>query len=318
MTAFNPQKQSLFLTDNQQQYLQRYRAYMSDWHGFLEAMATPLAPAYWVNPLRSSVAAFHQQWQWSAADRQPLAFAANAFLCRASRRPGKSWPYLLGVIHIQELVSQLPVLALEVAPGQAVVDLCAAPGNKTAQIAAQMQGRGTIVAVERDPVRLASMRSGLCRLGVTNAALIVADGRLATLPEASYDRVLVDAPCSCEATFRRQPQALQSFVTPGKSFGNGVQVGLLRKALRLVKPGGLVVYATCTFRPEENEAVVAAALSTSHACLEPIAIPGAHWQPGLTAFAGASYGPELAHCARIWPQDMNSSGFFMARLRRLA
>ncbi len=152
------------------------------------------------------------------------------------------------------------------------------------------------------------------RLGHTNVITIAADGR--ELPDtAQFDRVLVDAPCSAEGNLRRQGGGGGKHPADFRRYVSGLQEGLLRQAIRLTRPGGTVVYSTCTFAPEENEAVVDRVLADSPVEIERIRLDLPH-APGLDSWKGHTFAPAMADAWRVYPHHMDSGGLFMARLRR--
>jgi NOL1/NOP2/sun family putative RNA methylase len=205
------------------------------------------------------------------------------------------------------------VVALDPQLGDCILDMCAAPGGKTSQIATCLQGKGTVVANEIHAARLPSLRVNLGRLGLTQVLTTQSDGRSLSLPLHSFDRVLVDAPCSGEGNLRRRrPRAWQA--THGNRLATA-QKRLLHRALDLVKPGGTVVYSTCTFAPEENEAVLDAVVG-DRAVVEPFAIAGVNSHPGVTHWQGQDFRSDITNAHRYWPHDNNTGGFFVAKLRR--
>jgi NOL1/NOP2/sun family putative RNA methylase len=233
-------------------------------------------------------------------------------------RPGATWPFVHGWVHGQEEVSALPPIALDPRPGEVVYDACAAPGSKTSQLAALMGDRGRVVANDKNLGRLSPLRSNAERLGVTNVAVTNQDGRNFSLePFAfdAFDRALVDAPCSCEGTIRKNPDALDAW--DRKRIGDiaGVQRGILRRAVQATREGGTVVYSTCTFAPEENEAVLDYVLEEEECRLVDPDLPeGFEYTAGITAFEGEAFDPAVERAARVYPHFNDTGGFFCAKL----
>ena len=221
----------------------------------------------------------------------------------------------LGLVYVQQASTGVAAPALGAGRGERVLDLCSAPGGKTTHLAELMGETGSLVASEVNEGRIRGLLGNVYRLGYPNVLVVSGDGR--DFPEeASFDRVLVDAPCSGEGTLRRRggrpPLQSTSFVR----HVTGVQEALLRKAIRLARPGGTVLYVTCTFSPEENEAVVSRVLADAPVELEPLEPPVPH-ACGLTAFEELRFDPRLEGAARIYPHHLDSGGLFLARLRRL-
>lgn len=256
-------------------------------------------------------------------------------------RAGQHWWYCAGLAHAQEAVSQLPVRLLAPRPGERVLDLCAAPGGKTAQIAMALGNQGTLIANDFAAERISALQGNLDRLGVTNVSTTRCDGGNFPVAAGAFDRVLVDAPCSSEGTLRRHPSlaqaqssrqgtapaavssrgpaGLHARIGPERSLRMaGRQRALLRKAVQLCRPGGRILYSTCTFAPEENELIVADILDeqAGDLALLPANVPGLRTGAGVTAWQGRRLDPALARCLRIWPHLNDTGGFFMALLEK--
>lgn len=221
----------------------------------------------------------------------------------------------LGLLYVQQASTGVAAPALGPQPGERILDMCSAPGGKTTHIADLMQDRGCLIASELSEPRIRGLLGNVYRLGHTGIFVVSGDGR--SFPGgARFDRVLLDAPCSGEGTLRRRggqaPNQSPSFV----SYVTTAQRALLERAVHLTKPGGIILYVTCTFAPEENEAVVSEALERLPVDLEPLSLPVPHAR-GLTSFEGVSFDPRLEGAVRIYPHHLDSGGLFIARLRRL-
>jgi hypothetical protein len=178
-----------------------------------------------------------------------------------------------------------------------------------------MEDRGPLVAVDPKEKRLRALLANIYRLGHSNVLVIAGDGRQVSL-SAQFDRVLVDAPCSAEGTFRRQegkvPKRSPSFV----AHITKAQEALLRRGIALTRPGGSILYSTCTFAPEENEAIVNRVLQDTPVQIEAIPLELAH-SPGLLEWQGVEYHPSLELAWRVYPHQLNAGGLFMVLLRKL-
>lgn len=245
---------------------------------------------------------------------QPLPGLPGAYTCDGLTQPGQTLPYAAGWYYVQEEIAMTAVAAMDPQPGERILDLCAAPGGKALQMAARVGPRGLVVANDFDGGRLVSLSSHIHRLGMTNLVTTQRDGRTADFPSGWFDRVLVDAPCSGEGTLRRRHRS-RPWRPHHSQRIRRVQQQLLDRALHWVKPGGTVVYSTCTFAPEENEAVLDTVLGDRATCI-PFALTELRHQPGLTRWQGHTFRADLAHAHRYWPHFNNSGGFFVARLRR--
>ena len=230
--------------------------------------------------------------------------------------PGTTWPYFHGWVHGQEEVSVLPGLAVDPEPGETVWDACAAPGSKTSHVAALMDDRGTLVANDSNLGRLSALRHNAERLGLTNLAVTNRDARNYSLrPFAfdEFDRALVDAPCSCEGTIRKNPDAHETWSLDHVHEIASVQKGILRRAVQATREGGTVVYATCTFAPEENEAVLDHVLQEED-CRIVDWEPPLETRPGVTAWQDETFDPAVERANRVYPHLNDTGGFFLARL----
>lgn len=294
---------------NVEHALGRYRPLLDDWEAFVAASCRPVAPVLWAHPDRITAEALHAQLVTAEA----VPWSPGTFRWPVAR-PGRHWAHAAGLYFVQEEASQLPVRLLDVRRGQRVLDLCAAPGGKTARIALALEGTGTVVANDRKAGRQAATAATASRLGLTNVVITTRDGTTfedAPLEEGGgFDRVLVDAPCTAEGNLsgrlRRKP------VEAGyRRFITDVQRALLRRAVALCRPGGRVVYSTCTYAPEENEAVVDAVLRDGDVELAEVVVPGLSTSPAVASFGDARWqGGGL----RLWPHRSGTGGFFAAAL----
>lgn len=220
--------------------------------------------------------------------------------------------YARGAFFIQNHASLLPVLALDPQPGETVLDLCAAPGGKTTHLAALMQNRGEIVANDLSRQRVYRLANVLRQFGVTCARTTRMPGhRLWQRYPEHFDRALVDAPCSMRGTADPSPTSVKSLAKQ--------QRFLLKSALSATKPGGVIVYGTCTTTLEENEGVVAWLLEKhpGQVSVESLDLPGVPFAPALTHdHKGAPFPDEIVQARRVTSGEA-LDGFFVARLRKL-
>jgi NOL1/NOP2/sun family putative RNA methylase len=295
--------------------LERYESLVDDPDAFRAACERPLPHVVRVNSIKAAIDRTRR-----ALDEADIAHEQADWYPGLLRfpedQPGTNWPYSHGWLHGQEEVSALPARVLDPQPGERVWDACAAPGSKTTQLAALMNDEGVVVATDASVGRIAPLRSNTERLGVTNVAVTHEDARnhsLKPFDGAGYDRTLVDAPCSCEGTIRKNPDVLEEWGMDRIEGVSGVQKGVLKRAVEVTREGGTVVYSTCTFAPEENEAVLDFVLSERSCRLVEFDIPLAH-SPGITDWAGESFDPTVARAKRIYPHQNDTGGFFCAKL----
>lgn len=298
----------------------RYRDLIDDWQAFLDASATPLPTCIWTNTLRTMPERLRHWLAEDGLEVQPLSWRPGAFRMLGDDRPGNRLPYLAGLYQVQEEVSMLPVHLLAPEPGHAVADLCAAPGNKTAEAAVAMQNRGTLVANDRTQFRLNVLRAHLDRLGIVNCTTTVQDAAAYPCQQGAFDRVLADVPCSCEGTSRKHPHVVQKSSRAQSCAVQNIQIAILKRAVEICRPGGRIVYSTCTYAPEENELVVDAVLrhfGGDRLRVVPAELPGFRYSQGLTHWEGQALDPSLADTMRVWPHQNDTGGFYVAVLERL-
>ena len=317
--------------------LRRYVDLVDDWAAFAAACERPLPVVIWANPLRRDAVE-----RLNAADGVPsppedptggtmlaarlrsrgyecteLGWYPDAYKIEGVAKPGRTLEYLLGAYHVQEEASLIPSVVLAPSPGETVLDLCAAPGGKTAQIAVALAARGTVVANDVRVDRLRALRSNCERLGLLNVAMTGHDGTRFPLDAGPVDAILLDAPCSCEGNVRQGGG--NRFERPDRflSGRSGLQATLLGRAWKMLAPGGRLVYATCTFAPEENEMVLDYSLRDD-ARIEPIDVAGLASGGGVTEWLGQALRPDCANVARFWPHLNDTGGFTVALVRKQA
>lgn len=242
---------------------------------------------------------------------KPVPWAEGGFYYGDEDRPGKHPYYYAGLYYIQEPSAMAPAELLGVRPGHKVLDLCAAPGGKSFQIAARLKGEGFLLSNEIDASRVIVLGENLERLGVRNVAITQeTPGRLAAVFKNYFDRILVDAPCSGEGMFRKRPDmcSVWSYTLPDRLSIR--QKGILKHAAEMLAPGGRMVYSTCTFSPEENEAVVDWFLK-EHPDFSLVDDVRFQWfDRGVPEWVSGN--PELAKVYRLWPHKIKGEGHFMA------
>ncbi len=299
--------------------LARYAGIVDDLDAFADASLRPLAHFFWTNTLRTRPAELIERLRGDGFDPRPLPWNATAFRIPADQQGlGRHWTYLAGHFQIQEASAMIPAKVLGTQPGERVLDLCAAPGNKTVQCAVAMQNQGTVVGNDLVCGRLSPLRQSVDRLGLFNVTITCHDGVNFPASGGLFDRVLVDAPCSCEGTSRRHKDFAERCSAPYGRFQRK-QILLLCQAVRRCRPGGRIVYSTCTYAPEENEAVVDAVLKVFGGRLRvvPFDLPGLQTAAGLTGWDGQVFDSTLSRTRRIWPHHNDSGGFYIALLERV-
>ncbi|MBI2133652.1 RsmB/NOP family class I SAM-dependent RNA methyltransferase [Candidatus Woesearchaeota archaeon] len=290
----------------------RYRSILGEkYDEFMEHSTSFLDRSIRVNTLKIGVDGVKERLkdEWSLTQ---IPWCREGFWIKGKRLDiGNLSEHVLGYFYVQEAASMIPPIALDPRPGETILDLCAAPGSKTTQIAAMMENRGVLVANELSGERIKALGLNLNRSGITNVVITHSEGR--QLRQIIFDRVLVDAPCSATGTVRRNLRVLQQYNYGTVKRLASIQKGLLRTAYNLLAENGVLVYSTCSMEPEEDEGVVDYLLEKEpDARLERIDLDIKR-SPVIEEFDGKTYNPEVRKCLRLWPQDNNTEGFFVAK-----
>jgi 16S rRNA (cytosine1407-C5)-methyltransferase len=302
---------------------ERYRSLVPDPQALTEALLQPPRRSFRVNHLKTDPATARARIEAYGCRLVPVPWYDDAFII--DRYPADSprpeplvLEQVLGHIHMQELASMLPPLAIrsELTTAERVLDACAAPGSKTTLMAALMANKGTIIANDKQFGRVRALKFNLERQGVLNTLITNHDLRKWP-PDQLFPLILLDAPCSSEGTIRKNPHLLARWKETLYEGHSSLQQQLLLRAFDLLTPGGLLLYATCSLAPEENEGVVDILLRRRpQASLEPIHVDRITFSPGIAEFESARYDPRVTACARVWPHVHDTDGFFMARIRK--
>ena len=280
------------------EFLKRMEAQLGDaYPQYLASLERPRAVALRFNPLKGErpVLDFVQEnvpWEPMGYYYDPVA------------RPGLHPYHEAGVYYLQEASAMAPVALLDPQPGERICDLCAAPGGKSTQIACRLAGKGLLLCNEINPKRAKILARNVERLGIANA--MVTNEHPANLEKrfpGFFDRVLIDAPCSGEGMFRKEEAAVTDWSQETVEMCAARQHEILHSGSQMVRPGGRLVYSTCTFAPEENEQAIAAFLE-SHPDFYPEAVDA----PWFAAGENGSF--------RLWPHLLKGEGHFAAVLRR--
>jgi len=292
--------------------LDRYRTLVDDWDAFSVACERPLPIVIRTNTLRTDPARLERRLR--AAGIGVTSIPWDEALFAVDRPVGNLIEHWLGLFYVQEAVQTLPVRMLDPQPHETILDLCSAPGGKATQIAARMRNTGTLVANEPSGRRQQALLANVNRLGVLNTLLPRYRGESFPM-QAAFDRILVDAPCSAEGTLRKERSLRSGAARHAIERLARLQKRLIVRAFDLLRPGGVLVYSTCTFAPEENEAVVAHLLDRRSASIRPID-PPFQAAAGTIAWGGERFPDPVAGCLRVYPHHLDSGGGFVARIER--
>ncbi len=224
---------------------------------------------------------------------------------------GATTEYLLGYYYIQDLSSCIAVESLDVQEDQIILDMASAPGGKTTFIAQKMKNTGCVIALDINSARINSMVFNIARCGVMNSCIYKMDSRQVADLNIKFDRVLLDAPCSCEGVIIKDKTRKTSHTAQDVEYCVSNQMELIEAAIKVVRPGGLLVYSTCSFAPEENENIVNSTLDRFDVKIEPVQ----YGIEGLTNFGDIRFHDDMKNTKRLYPHIHNTLGFYIARLR---
>jgi NOL1/NOP2/sun family putative RNA methylase len=290
----------------------RFLEYVPRVEDFLSKMERPPTQYIRVNTLKTSRQELENRLRSKGFELRNTIMPEVLAVDKAPLATGATTEYLLGLYYIQDLGSCLAVDALDVAEGQAVLDVAAAPGGKTTFIAQKMNNSGSIIALEPNGRRARSMSFNIMRCGVYNTSIFRMDGLQASKFEMKFDRVLLDAPCSCEGVIAKDITRKTSHTPQDVDYCSRMQDKLIEIAARCVKPSGILLYSTCSFAPEENEMVIDRLLQKfGNITVEPVR----HGSRGLTKFGDWTFDHQLKNALRLYPHIDDTTGFFIARLR---
>ncbi len=287
-----------------------YEALIPDFNQFQDVVDTPLPHTLRVNTHKTLHDALQDrlETQGFAAERNPY----NQDFFTVDRSPSKTVEHWAGRFYMQEISASFAPRVLNPEQHEHILDVAAAPGGKTTYLSQLMENTGLIVANDAKSKRLRALQSNVYRLGCVNVAVTNHDGR--HIPGATFDRVLLDAPCTGEGNVRQGTASLRASKQDRESLSR-LQKALLLRSIDAVKERGVVVYSTCTFAPEENEAVINYALEKRNVSVEKtgLNIPSA---PGVTRWQNQSFDQTVENCVRIYPHHVDSGGAFIAKLRK--
>lgn len=246
---------------------------------------------------------------------RPIPWIPNGYYYEGSSKPAKDPYYFAGLYYLQEPSAMTPAFQLPVEPGDRVLDLCAAPGGKSTELAAKLQGKGVLVSNDISNSRAKALLKNLELFGIPNALITSeAPHKLAERFQGYFDKILIDAPCSGEGMFRKDQSVIKSWLEHGNEFYVKLQKEIVTCALRMLRPGGMLLYSTCTFSPSEDEQMVQFMLDQD----ETLSLVCPRWYEGFDhghpEWAGGN--PELSRCVRIWPHRMKGEGHFLALLQK--
>ncbi len=289
-----------------------------EYPAFLKSYDRPVNNCIRVNTAKAAPEALLAEMGLEAS---PVPWTKNGFYIEQKKQFSRHPFYHAGLYYIQEASAMLPAVLVDARPGECILDLCAAPGGKSTAIAAAMKGRGLLVSNDISHSRAKALLRNLEGFGASSC-IVTSEypEKLSRSFPAFFDKVLIDAPCSGEGMFHKEPSMTRSWEKNGPDFYHKLQKEILGFAAAMLKPGGRIVYSTCTFSPQEDEGTIAWFLSEFpefHLVDPGPSLPdpaGCGISPGRPEWGGGL--SDLSKTLRLWPHHLRGEGHFAAVLKK--
>lgn len=289
-----------------QQFLDRMEKMLGEeYPDFLACYDRPKHHSLRVNHLKGTDEALKEKTDFLL---KKVPWTENGYYYKEEDRPGRHPFHEAGVYYIQEASAMSPAIYLDAQPGERILDLCAAPGGKSTQLADAMKGQGLLVSNEMNPRRAKILSENIERMGIRNALVVSHEpAYLAERFPEYFDRIMVDAPCSGEGMFRKNEEATEEWSPENVEMCAARQEDILESAAVMLRPGGKLVYSTCTFAAQENEETISRFLE-KHPEFQ---IEEAEKYPGMSSGM-----PPCRKAVRLWPHKLEGEGHFLACLKK--
>lgn len=293
-------------------YLQAMKDQLGEeYEEFLQSFSQPVYSALRVNRAKVTSEVFQKISPWNL---RPVSWIENGFYYEDACTLAKHPHYYAGLYYLQEPSAMTPASRLPVNPGDHVLDLCAAPGGKATELGAKLQGKGFLLANDISNSRAKALLKNLEIQGIPNIFVTSeSPDKLVSCYPSYFDKILLDAPCSGEGMFRKEPKMIRHWEEHGPAYYAPIQKELIEQAYQMLKPGGMMLYSTCTFSVKENEEVIAGLLK----CHPEVKILDI--EPGYEGFAPGivlDREEQLKKCIHIYPHRMQGEGHFLALLQK--
>ncbi|MFW6117015.1 MAG: NOL1/NOP2/sun family putative RNA methylase [Thermoproteota archaeon] len=302
------------------EFIKKYRKILGEeTENFLKASSTSLLPSFRVNTLKIRRRRLRERLENKGYKLREIPWYRKGYIVyKPEVGLGKTLEHSLGYFYLQDSASMIPPLVLNPIEHQKVLDLCAAPGSKTTQIAQMMRNTGMIVANDPQKHRLKPLCSNLQRCGVANTLVTSMDGRdFSGKTKEKFDRVLVDVPCSGSGGIRKRRGIAREWSSQFIKGLSDLQKKLLISGFECLKQGGTLVYSTCSLDPEEDEGVIDYLLRMKNGCkVEKVRVPHLQIREGLREWNGVKYQEGVKNGVRIYPQDNDTIGFFFCKVKK--
>ena len=289
-----------------EEYLNRMRDLLGEeeFSAYLKSFDEERLYGLRVNTAKTSPEAFPELVPW---DLKQIPWIPNGFYYEGTKRPAKDPYYYAGLYYLQEPSAMTPAMLLPVEPGDRVLDLCAAPGGKSTELGVKLAGKGVLISNDISNSRAKALLKNLELWGIANICVTSeTPDKLAGVFGPWFDKILIDAPCSGEGMFRKDEDMVKSYEEHGPEYYSRIQKEITDQAVRMLAPGGLLLYSTCTFSRCEDEEIICHILNR-HEEMELVKLP---------LFEGASDGIGLNGCLRLFPHKIKGEGHFMALLHK--
>ena len=289
-----------------EEYLNRMRDLLGEeeFSAYLKSFDEERLYGLRVNTAKVTPEAFPELVSW---DLKPVPWIPNGFYYEGTERPAKDPYYYAGLYYLQEPSAMTPAMLLPVKPGDRVLDLCGAPGGKSTELGVKLAGKGVLISNDISNSRAKALLKNLELWGISNICVTSeTPDKLADVFGPWFDKILIDAPCSGEGMFRKDDDMVKSYEERGPEYYSEIQKEITDQAVRMLAPGGLLLYSTCTFSRCEDEEIICHILE-NHQEMELIRLP---------LFEGASGGTGLDGCIRLFPHKIKGEGHFISLLRK--
>jgi len=303
-----------------QKFIERY-SNLTDWEEFKTCSLTFLRRSIRVNTLKISINELKKNLERNWNLKQ-IPWCKEGFwiehIKKERRDIGNLIEHPLGYFYVQEAASMIPPLVLEPKEHEIILDIAASPGSKTTQMAAYMKNTGILVANDYTTDRMKPLSINIQRCGITNCIITLMQGQWFRNSNIKFDKILVDAPCSGTGTIRKSLKTLRIWNPNMVKRLSITQKQLIETAFTILKKDGTLVYSTCSLEPDENEAVVDFLINKfDNAKLEEIKIKNLKKSKTVLDFKNYKYNQNIQNCLRIWPQDNDTEGFFVAKIKKI-
>jgi tRNA (cytosine49-C5)-methyltransferase len=302
------------------EYSERYKNLLGkNYDEYLRYSLSFLTRSIRVNTIKSSITEVTERLEKKGWKLTQIPFCKEGFWVEHETGRldiGNTREHSLGYYYVQEAASMIPPIVLDPKKNELILDMCAAPGSKTTQIGQYMENTGILIANDFTGDRIKPLGINIQRIGLTNTIITRMFGQWFAKKNIFFDRILVDAPCSGTGTIRKSVKTLRIWNPVMIERLASTQKKLIETGFKILKPGGTLVYSTCSTEPLENEAVVSYLLDNyKDAQIQDIKLNLTRSE-AFTEFQNLKFNPEVKKCLRLWPQDNDTEGFFVSKFKK--